>query len=196
MKHLTLFFAFGALLFLSCQTVSARGVKIPFGDREVLNKVADLPDTEEYKTDNGNYIDLGTIHQEFNIAYILPLYIEQEPRLVGYCEKEDTYYELTEEGRKTLSYFEKDISQDIRNEVKEYLESCGCRVQERILTPADYYTTPQGGYAVRCQIIERDSTIMDLSMAAPGKEAAQAICRSWASKSQDIYEMLMSELIS
>ena len=59
MKHLTLFFAFGALLFLSCQTVSARGVKIPFGDREVLNKVADLPDTEEYKTDNGNYIDLG-----------------------------------------------------------------------------------------------------------------------------------------
>ena len=51
MKHLTLFFAFGALLFLSCQTVSARGVKIPFGDREVLNKVADLPDTEEYKTD-------------------------------------------------------------------------------------------------------------------------------------------------
>ena len=84
MKHLTLFFAFGALLFLSCQTVSARGV-------------ADLPDTEEYKTDNGNYIDLGTIHQEFNIAYILPLYIEQEPRLVGYCEKEDTYYELTEE---------------------------------------------------------------------------------------------------
>lgn len=97
MKHLTLFFAFGALLFLSCQTVSARGVKIPFGDREVLNKVADLPDTEEYKTDNGNYIDLGTIHQEFNIAYILPLYIEQEPRLVGYCEKEDTYYELTEE---------------------------------------------------------------------------------------------------
>ena len=88
-----------------------------------------------------------------------------------------SYYELTEEGRKTLSYFEKDISQDIRNE-------------------ADYYTTPQGGYAVRCQIIERDSTIMDLSMAAPGKEAAQAICRSWASKSQDIYEMLMSELIS
>lgn len=91
------FLCIGALLFLSCQTVSARGVKIPFGDREVLNKVADLPDTEEYKTDNGNYIDLGTIHQEFNIAYILPLYIEQEPRLVGYCEKEDTYYELTEE---------------------------------------------------------------------------------------------------
>ena len=39
----------------------------------------------------------GPFIREFNIAYILPLYIEQEPRLVGYCEKEDTYYELTEE---------------------------------------------------------------------------------------------------
>ena len=84
-----------------------------------------------------------------------------------------SYYELTEEGRKTLSYFEKDISQDIKNEVKEYLESRGCK------------------------IIEKDSsTIMDLSMAAPNKEAAQEICRSWAAKSQDIYEMLMGELIS
>ena len=197
MKHLKFLFALGGILFLSCQTVSARGLKIPFGDREVLTKVADLPDTEEYQTDDGNYIDLATFHQEFNIAYLLPLYIEKEPRLVGYCEKEDTYYELTEEGRKTLSYFEKDISQDIKNEVKEYLESRGCKVQERILTPADYYTTPQGGYAVRCQIIEKDSsTIMDLSMAAPNKEAAQEICRSWAAKSQDIYEMLMGELIS
>lgn len=97
MKHLKFLFALGGILFLSCQTVSARGLKIPFGDREVLTKVADLPDTEEYQTDDGNYIDLATFHQEFNIAYLLPLYIEKEPRLVGYCEKEDTYYELTEE---------------------------------------------------------------------------------------------------
>ena len=102
MKHLKFLFALGGILFLSCQTVSARGLKIPFGDREVLTKVADLPDTEEYQTDDGNYIDLATFHQEFNIAYLLPLYIEKEPRLVGYCEKEDTYYELTEEQLATI----------------------------------------------------------------------------------------------
>lgn len=53
MKHLKFLFALGGILFLSCQTVSARGLKIPFGDREVLTKVADLPDTEEYQTDDG-----------------------------------------------------------------------------------------------------------------------------------------------
>ena len=51
-----------------------------------------MPDTEEYQTDDGNYIDLATFH----------LYIEKEPRLVGYCEKEDTYYELTEEQLATI----------------------------------------------------------------------------------------------
>lgn len=71
----------------------------------------------------------------------------------------------------------------------------GGQVQERILTPADYYTTPQGNYAVRCQIIEKDTTVLDLTLAAPGREAAQAMCHSWAKKSQDIYGMLMGELI-
>ena len=106
-----------------------------------------------------------------------------------------SYYELTEEGAKTLSYFEKELSGEIKNEIKEYLQSHGGQRQERILTPADYYTTPQGNYAVRCQIIEKDTTVLDLTLAAPGREAAQAMCHSWAKKSQDIYGMLMGELI-
>ena len=106
-----------------------------------------------------------------------------------------SYYELTEEGSNTLSYFEKNLSQEIKKEIEEYLKNCGYEKEARILTPADYYTTPQGGYAVRCQIIEKDSTVLDLNLIAPGKEAAQAICRNWAHKSQDIYSTLMAELI-
>ena len=102
---------------------------------------------------------------------------------------------LGKEGKKTLSYFEKELSGEIKNEVKDYLQTHGGQVQERILTPADYYTTPQGNYAVRCQIIEKDTTVLDLTLAAPGREAAQAMCHSWAKKSQDIYGMLMGELI-
>ena len=106
-----------------------------------------------------------------------------------------SYYELTEEGTKTLSYFEKELSGEIKNEIKEYLQSHGGQRQERILTPADYYTTPQGAHAVRCQITEKESTVLDLTLVAPGKEAAQAICRNWPKKSQEIYENLMGELI-
>ena len=106
-----------------------------------------------------------------------------------------SYYEITEEGKKTLSYFEKELSGEIKNEVKDYLQTHGGQVQERILTPADYYTTPQGNYAVRCQIIEKDTTVLDLTLAAPSRDAAQAMCHSWAKKSQDSYGLLMGELI-
>ena len=55
-----------------------------------------------------------------------------------------SYYRLTEDGKNTLSYFEKELSADIRKEVKEYLKSAGYEMQQRILTPADYYTNSQG----------------------------------------------------
>ena len=64
MKHLKFLFALGGILFLSCQTVSARGLKIPFGDREVLTKVADLPDTEEYQTDDQHRLPSPSIYRE------------------------------------------------------------------------------------------------------------------------------------
>ncbi len=95
MKYWKLLGLTGILLFFTAPIVSAR-VRIAFGDREVITKVADLPDTEEYKTKEGNYIDLAIYHKEFTIASALPLYIEKGPRLVGYCEKEEAYYELTE----------------------------------------------------------------------------------------------------
>lgn len=106
-----------------------------------------------------------------------------------------SYYRLTDEGSRTLSFFEKELSSEIKNEIKEYLKAQGCQEMERILTPADYYETPQGGYAVRCQLIEKNTSLIDLSIAAPNLEAAKSICRNWQKKYQDIYAEIMEELI-
>lgn len=109
--------------------------------------------------------------------------------------KNTSYYSLTEEGKTTLSYFEDDLSSDIRQEVRDYLRAKGCEKPERILTPADYYETPQGGYAVRCQLIEKNVSVIDLNLAAPNLEAAKSICKNWSKKCQDIYGMIMEELL-
>jgi len=70
------------------------GIKIPFGEREVLTKVYDLPNTDEFKGEHGNFMDLATLHKEFNIAYFLPLWVTEEPKLVGYDEQADAYYDI------------------------------------------------------------------------------------------------------
>ena len=106
-----------------------------------------------------------------------------------------SHYEITEEGSKTLFYFEKDLSSEIKKEVEEFLKDCGVQAEQWIQTPADYFETPQGGYAVRCQYIEKDTTILDLTLSAPNLEAARAICRNWPKKSPDIYAAVMGELI-
>ncbi len=81
-------------ILIGTATISLAKAKIPVGEREVLNKVHDLPDTDEFKLDNGNYLDLATLHTEFNIAYLLPLYITQGPKLVGYDETTKEYYDI------------------------------------------------------------------------------------------------------
>ena len=85
---------FIALLIVFSSTSAFAKVKIPFGEREVLNKVLDLPDTDEFKLKTGNFLDLATLHKEYNIAYFLPLYVIEEPKLVGFDEKTETFYDL------------------------------------------------------------------------------------------------------
>ena len=91
-------YIFIAVCFMcSAKSAEAR-LKIPFGNREVLSKVADLPDTEEYKigTSEG-YLDLGMLYEEYNIAWIMPLSVTKEPRLVGITKDKSSYYEIPEE---------------------------------------------------------------------------------------------------
>ena len=101
LKHVYLMLA---LVFLASIEASAKA-RIPMGEREVLTKVVDLPDTDDYKIGEGKsaqYIDLATLHKEYNIAYLLPLYVIDEPKLVGYNAKEDLYYDLTPEQLNTI----------------------------------------------------------------------------------------------
>ena len=83
-----------SVVMLSASNFVSAKAKVPIGERNVLVKVYDLPNTDEFKLGNGNYLDLATLYKEFNIAYILPLYITQEPKLVGYDEKTGEFYNI------------------------------------------------------------------------------------------------------
>ena len=83
------------LLFAFSNDVNARA-KIPFGKAEKLDLVKDLPDTENYLLENGNYLDLAQFYEVFQIAWV-PIWTTKDPVLVGYDKELDEYYDLTEE---------------------------------------------------------------------------------------------------
>jgi hypothetical protein len=78
--------------------VSAKA-KIPFGKIDKIEIVADLPDTEKYLENENSkeYLDLARMHQEYNIAWMIPAWITQEPKLVLTKKDSDEYFELTSE---------------------------------------------------------------------------------------------------
>ena len=95
-----------------------------------------------------------------------------------------SYYYLTEDGKNTLTYFENDISQDIRTEVLQYLAA-----------QADYYINNQGEYVVHLQLLQKGASVIDLSLAAPSLSAAKAMCRQWPKKYEEIYAKIMEGLL-
>ncbi len=105
-------------------------------------------------------------------------------------------YEITDEGRKTLSYFGRRISTDIREEIDAFLREHSCELRNETSTLADYFRTPEGEYAVRCRVLERDSTLIDLTLTVPLKEQAESICGRWREKSQGLYAFIIKELLS
>ncbi|WP_437921939.1 hypothetical protein [Sphingobacterium sp. LRF_L2] len=86
-----------ALTLLVTNTLKAKA-RIPFGKIDKLEIVANLPDSEEYKEKESTsvYLDLARLHQEFNIAWIIPAWITKEPKLVLTTDGADVYYELTD----------------------------------------------------------------------------------------------------
>ena len=72
-----------AVLMLLLPTVAFSRAKIPVGERDVINVVYKTPAQDSIEID-GKHLDIGCYHREYNIGYILPLYVIKEPVLVYY----------------------------------------------------------------------------------------------------------------
>lgn len=105
-----------------------------------------------------------------------------------------TYYHMTDEGIRTLDFFCKEISKEIRAEVDEYLKAHSYELRNEAATVADYYKTTAQEYEVRCQIKERTGKLIDLTLTVPTEETAKTICNQWQKKCQEVYAYLMQTL--
>ena len=102
---------------------------------------------------------------------------------------------ITEEGRTTLQYFQNKISLSIRKDIDAYLTEHKLKLRNELSTPARYYVSAAGDFAVRCRILERNSTLLDLTLSVPTETQARTVCDHWRDKSQEIYASLMQTLL-
>jgi hypothetical protein len=79
--------------------IAKMGIPIPYGEEEKIVKIIDLPDTDEFKLDDGTFFDIGSMYTISHIVW-LP-YSNTEPKIVGYVN-DDTYLDLSEDDLKRI----------------------------------------------------------------------------------------------
>lgn len=118
----------------------------------------------------------------------------------GLIEKETTHsrtlYRPTKEGIHTISLFREKIPQVFRKDMDDYLGKNQFELREDSAIKADYYETKSGDYTVRCQIMEENISLFDMSITIPTRQEAVTIAEKWTANAPDIYSLLMSKLLS
>ena len=103
-------------------------------------------------------------------------------------------YEITPEGQKTLSYFEKNMSDSIRLEVDSYILEKGYEMRNENSITAEYYRTPEQEYTVQHGVLEKNAPLIQLKITVPNEEIAKNLSQNWPKRSQEIYASVMTSL--
>ena len=104
-------------------------------------------------------------------------------------------YESTKEGEDTLSFFGKNISQAIVEDIDNYLKENRLRLRNEVDVTADYYKGTNQDYVVHCEVREGKSILIGLDVSVPDKEQAEIMCGHWRDRSQEIYAHVMKSLL-
>lgn len=107
-----------------------------------------------------------------------------------------TFYHITEEGVETIYYFKNDISPAIRKDIQAFLVKKKYELKNEVSVKSDYYRNPNMEYSVRCQVIEQRMPLIDLTVTAPTEAEAETIANNWTKKNQEIYALVMAQLLS
>lgn len=107
----------------------------------------------------------------------------------------NTQYYITNAGRETLSFFPEKLSAAMKADVRSFFAENKIKIRQEISAVANYCKTTLQDYAVRCQMKERQRTLIDLTITVSSKEQAQAICANWQKQQENVYAYLMDLLL-
>lgn len=105
-----------------------------------------------------------------------------------------THLAITDEGRETLSFFEKRINGSIKEEIDNFFHANELEMRNEVSILADYYKSVSGEYEARLKAKEKNTTVVEITLSVPDEDTASAICANWQKNNQEIYQYLVGKL--
>ncbi len=101
---------------------------------------------------------------------------------------------LTEQGKMTLSLFEKGLTYSLRESIDAYLERTAPQFrQERELVASDE-PLPDGGFLVRLKALEGERVLLEIDMTVASLEESLTIRKNWQDQSTQLYDTIYDTL--
>ena len=101
---------------------------------------------------------------------------------------------ITDEGKATLSFFEQDISGDIRQEIDLYLKENRGELRDVVSVTSDYKRNSYGLYETDLIVKDKNVPLVTLRLCVPTEEEAARVCENWQEKNQQLYQYLVEQL--
>ncbi|MCQ2506300.1 MAG: DUF4364 family protein [Lachnospiraceae bacterium] len=117
----------------------------------------------------------------------------------GFAKRSETtsgVLEITEYGSESLNILYKDISVSIRDEIDQCLSEKMYMAQKQLLVSADYYSSKPNEFYAELHSTERGNDLFKLTILAPSEACADIMCNNWKKLSSEIYDIVMSSLLS
>ncbi|MBR1771483.1 MAG: DUF4364 family protein [Lachnospiraceae bacterium] len=105
-----------------------------------------------------------------------------------------THLSITEEGSRTLSYFDNRIGASIKEDIDSYLRENEMTLRNEVSVQSHYYKSTSGEFEANLIAKDREINLVELTLSVPTDELAAAICANWQNKNESIYQYLVQEL--
>lgn len=110
--------------------------------------------------------------------------------------RNSSLYRITDSGRETLEFFGHMISPAIKDDIEAYLAEHKYTLLQEVSSPAFFEQVKKGEYIAHLKVMERGSSIIDLSINVTSEEEASHICNNWKENSSEVYQMVLAKLLS
>ncbi len=107
-----------------------------------------------------------------------------------------TFYQITEMGKNTLEFFEKELLMSVRQKISAYCEEN--REQFRLESQlfSEYIRLSEHQYRVNLKVLENDIAVFELSFFASTKAEADKYVQGWKKKALLVYQKTFENLLS
>lgn len=152
----------------------------------------------EYPITNARISDfmiLNDYASYFSLQKVLAELTEQ--RLIqAETIRNSSFFELTEDGKQMLSYFEENINRTIREDIDAFLAENQAEIIKETTATADYDMNKDGECTLHLRLIEDKNPLLNLSIMLPSEEMAKTICNQWEESYEEVYSEIFKLLHS